>query len=257
MGRESVKSFLRQCIEYADKSIQRKQKRGDEEEVIQAWETYRDFTAHALKEVEDGELDHWFLPTLLKDEMNSHDLTEMDHGTRAKWLTGLISPRPLVMISTRDEDGVENIAPYSSVSVVSNTPPLAIVSFSKSRDGIARDTALNLKSTGVCELQVLGSTRDAARDIDTSARRTENSEWIEINHKAPVHPLTQAVLHCRCVDWIALPYEATAELAVLEITSIDCALNEPPMEGLEVLCQHGMDRITPAPAEWHHIIEER
>ena len=36
MGRESVKSFLRQCIEYADKSIQRKQKRGDEEEVIQA-----------------------------------------------------------------------------------------------------------------------------------------------------------------------------------------------------------------------------
>jgi len=256
MGRESVKLFLRQCIEYAEKSIQRKQKRGDEKEVIQAWETYLEFTAHALKEVEDGELDHWFLPTLLKGEMKQHNITEMDHSTRAKWLTGLISPRPLVMVSSRDKDGVENVAPYSSVSVVSNTPPLAIVSFSKSRDGRARDTALNLKSTGVCELQILGSTRDAAKDIDTSANQTQNSEWLEMSHKAPVHPLAQAVLHCRCVEWITLPHGATAELAVLQITSIDCALNEPPSEGLEVLCQHGMDRITPAPAEWAHTIEE-
>ena len=56
MGRESVKSFLRQCIEYAEKSIQRKQKRGDEKEVIQAWETYLEFTTHALKEVDASAL---------------------------------------------------------------------------------------------------------------------------------------------------------------------------------------------------------
>ena len=126
--------------------------------MIRAWETYRDFTAHALKEVEDGELDHWFLPTLLKGEMKSHDVTDMDYGTRAKWLTGLISPRPLVMISIETRMALKISTILKCQCRIKHTT-FAIVSFSKSRDGRARDTALNLKSTGVCELQILGSTR--------------------------------------------------------------------------------------------------
>ena len=92
-------------------------------------------------------------------------------------------------------------------------------------------------------------------DIDTSARRTENSEWIEINQKAPVHPLTcsSTLPLCRL---ITLPFEATAELAVLEITSIDCVSTSHPRRiGGPLPTWDGQNY--PVLVEWHHIIEER
>ena len=57
--RSLVVSFLRKCVTYADDSIKRKRRRGDSEEEIGKWETYRDFTEHAVMEVSNGELDEW------------------------------------------------------------------------------------------------------------------------------------------------------------------------------------------------------
>ena len=57
--RSLVTSFLRKCVTYADDSIKRKRDRGDSEEEIGKWETYRDFTEHAVMEVSNGELDEW------------------------------------------------------------------------------------------------------------------------------------------------------------------------------------------------------
>ena len=58
-GKAHVISFLKKCIDYANASIERKQKRGETDD-ISRWEAYRDFTAHALMEVKAGELDRWF-----------------------------------------------------------------------------------------------------------------------------------------------------------------------------------------------------
>jgi len=57
--RSLVTSFLRKCVTYADDSIKRKRDRGDSEEEIVKWQTYRDFTEHAVMEVSNGELDEW------------------------------------------------------------------------------------------------------------------------------------------------------------------------------------------------------
>ena len=57
--RSLVTSFLRKCVTYANDSISRKRDRGDSEEEIEKWETYRDFTEHAVMEVSNGELDEW------------------------------------------------------------------------------------------------------------------------------------------------------------------------------------------------------
>ena len=57
--RSLVTSFLRKCVTYANDSIKRKRYRGDSEEEIEKWETYRDFTEHAVMEVSNGELDEW------------------------------------------------------------------------------------------------------------------------------------------------------------------------------------------------------
>ena len=58
-GRQHVIEFLEKCIQYANASILRKQNRGDMEEIPQ-WETYLEFTRHALDEIQAGELDRWF-----------------------------------------------------------------------------------------------------------------------------------------------------------------------------------------------------
>ena len=57
--RSLVTSFLRKCVIYANDSIKRMRDRGDSEEEIEKWETYRDFTEHAVMEVSNGELDEW------------------------------------------------------------------------------------------------------------------------------------------------------------------------------------------------------
>ena len=57
--RKIVSVFLEHCVKYANDSIERKKEREDSPSEISRWETYRDFTKHAIEEVENGELDAW------------------------------------------------------------------------------------------------------------------------------------------------------------------------------------------------------
>ena len=54
-----VRRFLNKCVDYADDSIARKKTRGEGEEEIAPWITYREFTKHAAMEVSNGDLDDW------------------------------------------------------------------------------------------------------------------------------------------------------------------------------------------------------
>ena len=112
-GKAHVISFLKKCIEYADASIERKQKRGDLED-ISKWEAYRDYTAHAVMEVENGELDRWFPnqhEMLGEEQFTTVDLASLSHQTRSAWLTNLVSPRPLALIGTSSQTGNLNSPP--------------------------------------------------------------------------------------------------------------------------------------------------
>ena len=57
--RSIVADFLLRCVNYANDSIERKRNRGEDEEEVSKWEAYRDFTEHAVMEVESGVLDSW------------------------------------------------------------------------------------------------------------------------------------------------------------------------------------------------------
>ena len=54
-----VADFLRKCIDYANASIERKQQRG-QDDLIPAWQSYIEFTQHAIDEIHTGKLDSWF-----------------------------------------------------------------------------------------------------------------------------------------------------------------------------------------------------
>ena len=44
--------------------------------------------------------------------------------------------------------------------------------------------------------------------------------------------------------------DAVARLAVLRVKALWTTSDELPAEGLDVLCQHGHARLTPAPSQW-------
>lgn len=66
---------------------------------------------------------------------------DTDSGTLYKLLTGLVIPRPIGWISTVDENGVNNLAPFSFFNVVGEDPPH--VMFSTVRTGNKNKDTLN------------------------------------------------------------------------------------------------------------------
>jgi len=68
-------------------------------------------------------------------------VNETDSGTLYKLLTGLVIPRPIGWISTVDENGINNLAPFSFFNVVGEDPPH--VMFSTVRTGHKNKDTLN------------------------------------------------------------------------------------------------------------------
>ena len=61
-------------------------------------------------------------------------------------LTGLVVPRPIGWVSTRSDEGVDNLAPYSFFNVASVDPPILLFSPGDRPDGLT-DTAANALAT--------------------------------------------------------------------------------------------------------------
>lgn len=71
---------------------------------------------------------------------------ETHDGSLYRTMTGLVVPRPIGWISSRDEEGRDNLAPYSFFNVVSVSPPIVAFSPTLRPDGLT-DTAGNVRET--------------------------------------------------------------------------------------------------------------
>ena len=261
-GRQHVIDFLTKCIEYADASILRKQARGDTEEIPQ-WETYREFTRHALEEIQAGELNRWFPkenPTL-HQEASKHTLDDMEHKARSLFLSNLVSPRPLVMLGTESNNGIRNLAPYTSVSIVANSPPLAVISLSVNREDRVRDSLINLRENGKAVLNFLQPNQENARLVNETCKPIprEQSEWdaFEIesleSNKLIMKEASMAI-EAEVVAEHDLS-EAKASLVVLRLTKLIVPGEHLPTKSVHLLCQHGLNRLMATPTAWDYNID--
>lgn len=72
-----------------------------------------------------------------------------EHADRAyAVLASLVTPRPIAWVSTLNEDGGVNLAPFSFFNVFGDEPPLVIFAPGDRYDGQPKDTARNCKRTG-------------------------------------------------------------------------------------------------------------
>lgn len=264
--RDVIVKFLENCVEYSNKSIQRKLSRGEVESTI-PWEHYKQHTEYALAELREGKLDHWLETSaqispsrndpLLSNSPERIDLSAQPHPKRAELLTNIISPRPLAIITTRNQNGSINLAPISSVMSPSNTPPYILISLSQNRDGRKRDTYRNLTKDGNAFLHFMPPTLDMARFVDQAGRQLpvgeselddQGIEKFEFNELL----LSNAIyaVETEFVKEYEMP-NAVAKLILLQAKAIwkDSATDCKPHE---ILAQHGMDRLVPINGSWSH-----
>ncbi len=73
-----------------------------------------------------------------------------------QFILGTVSPRPIAFVSTVDENGVKNLAPYSFFNAFSSNPPIVV--FSSNRRGsnnTTKDTLHNVKVNGECVINAV------------------------------------------------------------------------------------------------------
>ena len=256
--RAIVIDFLQRCVDYSEASITRKKERGDEED-IPRWQAYMDFTCHAIKEIEAGELDAWFTaPVVIDQDRVEFDPSELKHLDRARLIDGLVGPRPVFVASTRNEQGIENLSVLSTIAPVSNTPALLSCSLSMNREGRFRDTLLNLRENAEMRLHLMTPSSSSIKSIEAAVQAipSDESEWDLLGAQPPHLPGTVAVLDCTLVAEHELPEDAVATLCILRVDSIEIpeSLLETLLQGghAEVLHQHGWCLIKPSDGKWQH-----
>ena len=80
--------------------------------------------------------------------MPAFDFRRLDPSVRYRLLGGLVVPRPIALVTTRDLRGRDNAAPFSFFNVLAEEPPLVVLGLGISPSGRAKDTTNNIRDRG-------------------------------------------------------------------------------------------------------------
>ena len=80
--------------------------------------------------------------------MKDFDFAATAPATRYKLLVGSVVPRPIALVTTMDEAGNVNAAPYSFFNVLSHDPAVVALGIERRPDGRPKDTVRNIDLTG-------------------------------------------------------------------------------------------------------------
>ena len=94
---------------------------------------------------------------------------ELDPHDRYKLLCGVVVPRPIALVTTLDENGAVNAAPFSFFNVFSEDPPLVVLGLQHKADLSPKDTTRNIHRSGQFVVHLVDEALAAAI---TTARST-------------------------------------------------------------------------------------
>ncbi len=73
-----------------------------------------------------------------------------------QFLLGTVAPRPIAFVSTLDEQGRKNLAPYSFFNAFSSNPPIVVFSSNRrAGNNTTKDTLHNIRVTGECVINAV------------------------------------------------------------------------------------------------------
>ena len=154
---------------------------------------------------------------------------EDGHGLPHNPFNAIITPRPIGWISSRDADGINNLAPYSFFNGVAYTPPQVMFASTgtKPDQNGTKDSMANIEATGVFCVNIV---EYAQRDAMNASSATLPKGTDEFAH-AGLTPMecetidcarvqgAPAALECKVTQIVTLPGEAN-RVVFGEVTGI-------------------------------------
>src|SRR5262249_48155805 len=89
-------------------------------------------------------------------------------------LVGVVVPRPIAWVTTVNEEGRVNLAPFSFFNAFGANPPVVVFSPTLRRDGTKKDTLLNVEATG--EFVVNAAVASLAEQVNLSSKELPYGE---------------------------------------------------------------------------------
>lgn len=99
--------------------------------------------------------------------MISFNSNELSTKNQYKLMSGTLIPRPIAWVTSANEAGLINLAPFSFFSVVSDKLPLMSISINRRKDGVMKHTAANIIKTKQAVVQL--PTRELMEFVNQSA----------------------------------------------------------------------------------------
>jgi flavin reductase (DIM6/NTAB) family NADH-FMN oxidoreductase RutF len=133
------------------------------------------------------------------------DVSQSDPLTVYHALIGAVTPRPIAWVTTIDERGRVNLAPFSFFNTFGGHPPVVVFSPNRKRDGSKKDTLNNVEATG--EFVINAAVADLAAQVNLSSKELPAGEsevtltGLTVTPSLKVKPprVMEAPLHLECV----------------------------------------------------------
>mgnify|MGYP006283830671 FL=1 len=140
--------------------------------------------------------------------MSTYDGPPDAFGSAYRLLSTAVTPRPIGWISTRNRDGVDNLAPYSFFNVVAIDPP--VVMFAPVGSGELKDTPRNVRETEQFVVNIVTRELVEAMNATSATLLAGDSEFdhvgIERAESVAVDPprvdVAKIAFECELHEWI-------------------------------------------------------
>lgn len=109
--------------------------------------------------------------------MEEYDRDALTERECARIIKSAVSPRPIAWISTQSEDGVDNLAPYSSYNYISSKQPTVLFNSPNGANGGLKDTARNALETEEFAVNVVTESLLERMDHTSASNPPEESEF--------------------------------------------------------------------------------
>jgi flavin reductase (DIM6/NTAB) family NADH-FMN oxidoreductase RutF len=126
-----------------------------------------------------------------------------------KLLTNLVVPRPIAWVTTQNERGVVNLAPFSFFNAVGSNPLFVVISVGLNDKGETKDTARNIQANGEFVVNLVTEELFDAMNISAADFPVEISELGAAGLRAvpsrkirvPGVAEAQASMECKLHSW--------------------------------------------------------
>ncbi len=155
------------------------------------------------------------------------DFDTREPRDRYKLLTAIIVPRPIALVTTRNEDGGTNAAPFSFFNVFSEDPALVVLGIESRKNFDPKDTTANIRRTGefivhMVDESIVEAMVVCAADCAAGASEISVAELtLERSVIVDVERIVEAPFSFACRRVTVLQFAKTRDLAIGEILALN------------------------------------